>query len=80
MIDFTRAFRRSSTIEKPEYLRKIDRRLYERMKALDTKTVGQAVKPFVDREELHALSARLKAIVSHYAKIADERGEETVFY
>jgi hypothetical protein len=80
MIDFTRAFRRSSAIDKPELLRKIDRRLYERMKALDTKAVGEAVKPFVDREELAALCTRLRAIVSHYAKIADERGEQVVFY
>jgi hypothetical protein len=80
MIDFTRAFRRSSTIDKPDYLRKIDRRLYERMKALDNRTVAQAVKPFVDREELQALYARLRAIVSHYSKIADERGENAVFY
>jgi hypothetical protein len=80
MIDFTRAFRRSNTIDKPDYLRKIDRRLYERMKALDTRTVAQAVKPFVDREELQALYARLRAIVSHYSRIADERGENAVFY
>jgi hypothetical protein len=80
MIDFTRAFRRSNFIDKPDYLRKIDRRLYERMKALDTRTVAQAVKPFVDREELQALYTRLRAIVSHYSKIADERGENAVFY
>jgi hypothetical protein len=80
MIDFTRAFRRSTTIDKPEYLRKIDRRLYERMAALDSKQIGNAVRPWVDREELAALVTRFKAIVSHYTKIAGERGEEAVFY
>ena len=33
MIDFTRAFRLSSRLDKPDYLRKIDRTLFERLKA-----------------------------------------------
>jgi hypothetical protein len=79
MIDFTRAFRRATTIDKPEYLRKIDRRLFERLKAIEPRQIAEAVRPWVVREELHALTARKKAIVNHYAKAIEERGDG-VFY
>ena len=80
MIDFTRAFRRSFVLDKPDYLRRIDQRLFERMKELDEKTVTNALKAFVEREELAALNGRLKAMVAHYSRIAAERGEQNVFY
>jgi hypothetical protein len=80
MIDFTRAFRRSTMLDKPDYLRRIDRRMYDRLKALEPRDIAKAVKPYVDREELAALVSRQKALVSHYAKIAEERGEPLVFY
>jgi hypothetical protein len=80
MIDFTRAFRRSTVIDKPAYLRKIDRQLFERLKALDTRQIADAVKPYVGREELYGLIARQKALVSHYEKIIAERGESDVLY
>jgi hypothetical protein len=79
MIDFTRAFRRATTLEKPEYLRKIDRRLFERLKAIEPRQIAEAVRPWVEREELHALTARQKALVSHYTKAIEERGDG-VFY
>jgi hypothetical protein len=80
MIDFTRAFRRSAVIDKPSYLRKIDRQLFERLKALDARQIADAVKPYVGREELHGLIARQKALVSHFEKVIAERGETDVLY
>jgi hypothetical protein len=80
MIDFTRAFRRSTTIDKPAYLRKIDRQLFERLKALEPRQIADALSPHVRREELAALIERQKAIIGHYEKAIAERGEPDVLY
>lgn len=80
MIDFTRAFRRAASLQHPEILRKIDRQLFERLRALSTDEIAAAVKPYVEREELHGLVARRNALIKHFTKIAAERGDALVFY
>jgi len=80
LIDFTRAFRRSPTPAKPDFLRRIDRQLFERMRTLSPKDITSALVPHVGIDETRALIARRDAIVAHFTKIAAERGEALVFY
>jgi hypothetical protein len=80
MIDFTRAFRMSEELDKPDYLRRIDRRLFDRLQAVTRAEIAKAVKPYVDGDRVAALDARRAALLKHFARIAEERGADTVFF
>jgi hypothetical protein len=79
MIDFTRAFRHTMDI-KATLLRRIDRRFYDRLKALRDEDVD-ALSPWLDAPARKALRERRDAIIEHFAVLADRRGDPTaVFY
>jgi hypothetical protein len=81
LIDFTRAFRHTMDLKTPSLLRRIDRRFYDRMKALDEKDVEASMAAWLDPQSRKALLARRDAMVEHYAVLADQRGDKSaVFY
>lgn len=80
LIDFTRAFRRSRTLDKAAIMRKIDRRLFERLRTLTNAEISASLRPFVEADAVTALLARRAAIVEHFEKIAAERGDDNVFF
>jgi hypothetical protein len=80
LIDFTRAFRRSHVLESTAIMRKVDRRLFERLRTVTDGEITRALKTHVDAESVNALLARRAAIVEHFQKLAVDRGEENVFY
>jgi hypothetical protein len=80
MIDFTRAFRRWKKIEHPADLTRIDRALFERLKAVSADDVRAAVGDDVLPVEFDALMARRDLIVDRYTKLIAKRGEAAVLY
>lgn len=80
LIDFTRAFRHTMEIKTPSLLRRIDRRFYNRLKALREEDVDAALAPWLDGLGRKALLARRDAMVEHFAALADQRGEQSVVF
>jgi hypothetical protein len=81
LIDFTRAFRFGVQLKSPALLRRIDRRFYERLKAVSDEEIHAALSPWVEKPARDALLARRDAMIEHFAVLADQRGDPTlVFY
>jgi hypothetical protein len=81
LIDFTRAFRHTMELKSPTLLRRVDRRFYDRLKALRDEDVEAALAPWLSGQSRKALLARRDALVEHFAVLADQRGEKSpVFY
>jgi hypothetical protein len=78
-IDFTRAFRRHTTIKTPANLTKIDRTLLEGLKQLDVKEVERQLGPCLIKAEIQGLMARRDKIVEHFTKLASQHGDDVVF-
>ncbi len=77
-IDHTRAFSRSKTLEKPENLTRIDRRVLERLATLDFATLKRETGRYIEDSDIRALLARRDAVVAHFktggdAKLYDRR-------
>jgi hypothetical protein len=81
MIDFTRAFRHTMDLKSPGLLRRVDRRFYDRLKALRDEDVEAALSAWVDPQARKALLSRRDAMIEHFAVLADQRGDQSaVFY
>jgi hypothetical protein len=80
LIDFTRAFRLHTGIERPENLRGIDRRLFESMKTLTRENVQAAAGRYLTGPYIDALLKRRDALVEHFTKLIEQRGEAGVLY
>ena len=81
LIDFTRAFRHTMELKTPGLLRRIDRRFYDRLKALRDEDVRASLSPWLDPQAVKALLARRDAMIEHFAVLADRPGEQSaVFY
>jgi hypothetical protein len=81
LIDFTRAFRASMELRAPGLLRRIDRRFYDRLKALSDAEVHAALSPWVDKPARDALLSRRDAMIEHFAVLVEQRGDPSlVFY
>jgi hypothetical protein len=65
-IDHTRAFRRAKTPPKPENLTRIDRRVLERLVALDLATLKREAGSYIEDADIRALLMRRDAIVAHF--------------
>ena len=75
MIDHTRAFRLFDKIKTPENLAKIDRKVYERLKALDQDKLKAVMEDYLTGPEIRALLARRNEIVA----LLDKRGATALF-
>jgi hypothetical protein len=81
LIDFTRAFRHDKDLKTRSLLRRIDRRFYDRLKALRDEDVEGALGRWLDPQARKALLARRDAMIEHFAVLADQRGDKSaVFY
>jgi hypothetical protein len=81
LIDFTRAFRHTMGLKTPALLRRVDRRFYDRLKALRAEDVDAALARWLDPPSRKALLARRDAIVEHFATLDDGRTlTSPVFY
>jgi hypothetical protein len=80
LIDFTRGFRLTKTLQEPERLRATDRRLLAGLRALTRDGLQQRIGRWVDRSRIDALLARRDAIVRIFDDLVAARGESTVLY
>ncbi|MEO5819252.1 MAG: hypothetical protein ABIT71_02000 [Vicinamibacteraceae bacterium] len=81
LIDFTRAFRHTMDLKSTALLRRVDRRFYDRLKALRDEDVDAALSAWVDPLARKALLSRRDAMIEHFATLVDQRGDQsTVFY
>lgn len=74
-IDHTRAFRASKVPPTPGVLTRVDRRVLERLAALDFDGVKRAVSKYLTGDDVRALLSRRDAIVKHFAA----RGDAALF-
>lgn len=80
MIDHTRSFRLSKTLQNVKNLTKCDRDLLTRLKALDESTLVKQLRPWCTKTEIQAVLARRDAIVDYFETQAKTRGENSILY
>jgi hypothetical protein len=79
-IDFTRAFRGNKELKNPGDLVRCDRQLLEKLKGLDTNTLTEKTKQYLNKQEVNAVMARRDKIVAQFQKLIAEKGENEVLY
>jgi hypothetical protein len=82
LIDHSRGFVTGKDILKDasKLPQQYDRKLVERMKALDRDTLDEILKPFISGGQIKAVLQRRDEVLKHIQKLVDERGEELVFF
>lgn len=79
-VDFTRAFRLSKDLREFKNLEHCDRKLLERLKALDGNELEEKTRHYLNKEEVKALMARRDKIVAYIQTLIAEKGEGEVLY
>jgi hypothetical protein len=80
MIDFTRAFRHNKALLSDKDLKKCDRQLLEKLRALTADQVAAATRPYLTGAEIEPLMARRDVIVKFFESLAAKNGEAQVLY
>jgi hypothetical protein len=80
MIDHTRAFRLGKSLREPEKLERVERTLFEKLKALTPQGLAEAAGESLKKDEIEALFERRDLIVSHFEARMASRGEAVVLY
>jgi len=75
MIDHTRAFRLFDKIKTPGNLSKCDRRVFERLKALDQATLKKTMEDYLTSSEIKGVLARRDQIIAHL----EQAGPSAIF-
>ncbi len=78
LIDFSRAFRISTQLRKPENLGRIDQRVYDGLRALTREKVEAALSSCLRKSEIKGLMARKDRILEFFAAAIAEKGERRV--
>jgi len=79
-VDFTRAFRLNEELQNPKNLVHCERKLFERLKTLNSNELAQNTKGFLNKGEIKALMVRRDKIVKYFEKLIAEKGENEVLY
>jgi hypothetical protein len=80
LIDFTRAFRQTRTLRRPEGLRQVDRQLLARLREVTDDQLQQVLGPWLIRPEIQGLLSRRDRIVELFDEQVAARGESAVLY
>lgn len=80
MIDFSRAFRLTRALQKPESLRHADRTLLAALRGLTEPRLQQALGRWLNSSEIQAVLARRDAIVTQFDHEIAARGDARVLY
>ena len=80
MIDFSRAFRMTKTINNPKQLTRADRTLLTSMRELTLDGVRQTLGRWLTKNEIEGLMARRDLIVQFFDKEVAAKGEGAVLY
>ena len=80
LVDHSRAFTTTMKMPFEKEMKRIDRPVFERLKALDLPALKQRVGPWVlDDGWIKALLKRRDGILEHFRALAEQRGEAEVF-
>jgi hypothetical protein len=79
-IDFSRSFRLNSEPKEPKDLTHCDRKLLEKLKALDANALAEKTKGYLTKDEAKAVMSRRDKIVARFQKLIAEKGENEVLY
>jgi len=79
-VDFSRAFRLFKEVKDQKNLVRCERKLFEKLKALDGNEVKQKTKNYLTDPEVQAVMARRDKIVTYFQKLIAEKGENEVLY
>jgi hypothetical protein len=79
-VDFSRAFRLSKDLKSPGDLVHCDRKLLDKLKALDGNELAEKTKHYLDKDEVKAVMARRDKIVARFQQLIVEKGEGEVLY
>lgn len=79
-VDFTRAFRLSKDLRSPGDLVRCDRKLLDKLKALDDNELGEKTKHYLSKDEVKAVIARRDKIVLRFQQLIAEKGSDEVLY
>ncbi len=80
MIDFTRAFRLSTSLQNPKDLVKCDRMLLQRLRQLDAAELERRTKNWLNSMEIKSMMARRDKIVALFESLIAQKGEREVLY
>ena len=80
LVDHTRAFGTSRTLENPETLAQCDRALLAKMRELTREVVKKRLHKYLAPEQLDALEVRRGLLVKHFAARIALQGESAVLY
>ena len=80
MIDFSRGFRRYTTLEDPKKLIMCDRQLLERLRRLTAAELKEKTKDWLIEPEIKGVMARRDLIVEYFETLIAEKGEKAVLY
>lgn len=79
MIDHTRAFRLGRNLLNPALLSRIERSLYEKLKALDRKAFTESVGRTLTKDEIDAMFIRREKLVQHFDQRIATAGEAVLY-
>lgn len=80
MIDHTRAFRTGRELQKPENLTRIERTLFQKLRALDQQSFTAMVGKMLTKDEIESLFVRRDRLVEHFEKKIAAIGEDKILY
>jgi hypothetical protein len=80
LIDSSRAFRMAKTLQEPERLTSVDRKLLGTMKGLTRDGLRKRLSRWLNNDQIDAILARRDLIVSIFEKQIASKGEATVVY
>lgn len=80
LIDHTRAFRTGRDLQKPENLTRVERTLFQKLRALDQQAFTDAVGKSLTKTEIESLFIRRDRLVEHFDKKIASLGEDKILY
>jgi hypothetical protein len=80
LIDFSRAFRLAKTLQFPDELTRVDRKLLTNLRALNRETLQEKLRAWLSKAEIDAVIARRDVIVGILDKQIAAKGEAAVLY
>ena len=80
MIDHTRAFRLGRDLQTLANLTRVERSLFEKMRALDQKALTESIGKTLTKDEIESMFIRRDKLVQHFDQKIASLGEDKVLY
>jgi hypothetical protein len=80
LIDHTRAFRTGRDLLNPGNLTRVERALFQKLRALDQQALAGTIGKTLTRDEIESLFVRRDRIVDHFDKKIASLGEDKILY